>query len=75
MNTAGRTPEASEGDTDAATQVDPPPFTAEQFAWIDRLIVNRQEQRSGQEHTRTQAAAPGDPLPPPATGETSAVGV
>jgi len=56
MNTAGRTLEASEGDTDAATQADPPPFTAEQLVWINRLIVNRQEQWSGQEHTRTQAA-------------------
>ena len=27
---------------------DPPPFSPEQLAWIDRLIVSRQDQRLGE---------------------------
>ena len=51
-------------------QTDPLPFTPEQPAWIDQLIVNCQEQWSGKGTSQSQTAALGDPQPPTSSGET-----
>ena len=57
------TPAGTSGeDSNAVAMTDPPPFTPEQLAWIDRLIITCQEQLVSGRDRCPRTAVSGDSL-------------